>query len=289
MVATEVKIERFAGQLASHCSVVPKTLVAVATPQNYRGERKGKRVLCQHFLSTRERVKTQEGSTKKEKNPRSINGIRHAIHDGEGVLPMAATALLLNPEPTPIGRYQGKSLELAHLVAHHSARFRRIALAHLGNVADAEDAVQDALLSALTHVDQFRGQAQMSTWLTSIVINSARMKLRRRSRQVQFVLDETLRDQQISLADLVSDTRPGPEQVYRNREMAGTLARATSGLSPILRMTFQLRDVDGLSISETAHRMGVPSGTVKARLARARARLRKAINQRSAGSGHRIR
>ena len=62
-------------------------------------------------------------------------------------------------------------------------------LGHLGNV-DADDAVQDALLPALTHVDQLKGRAQMSTWLTTIVINSARMKLRRRLSQVQVALDE---------------------------------------------------------------------------------------------------
>jgi RNA polymerase sigma-70 factor (ECF subfamily) len=60
----------------------------------------------------------------------------------------------------------------------------------LGNGADAEDAVQDALPPALTHVDQFKGRAQMSTWLTTIVINSARMKLRRRLSQGQVALDE---------------------------------------------------------------------------------------------------
>ncbi len=94
---------------------------------------------------------------------------------------MATTTLQLNPEPIPISRCQGKAQKLADLITSHSPRFRRIALAHLGNPADAEDAVQDALLSALTHLDQFRGQAKMSTWLTTIVINSARMKLRRRS------------------------------------------------------------------------------------------------------------
>jgi RNA polymerase sigma-70 factor, ECF subfamily len=262
----------------------------MATPQIYSGRTKAERRVLPGTLfrleSRSKRIKVHE----KENNPWPVlNGIRHAIGDGEGIPPMAATALLLNPELIPIGECTGKSHELAHLVAHHSRRFRRIALAHLGNVADAEDAVQDAIVSALTHVDQFRGQAQMSTWLTSIVINSARMQLRRRSRKLQFVYDETLQDQQISLADLVSDTRPSPEQEYQDREMAGALARATSRLSPILRMTFQLRDVDGLSIRETAHRMGVPSGTVKARLARARARLRKSINQRSGGSGNQIR
>ena len=197
---------------------------------------------------------------------------------------MAATALQPSPQPIPIGGHRRKVQELMHLIAHHSPRFRRIALAHLGNVADAEDAVQDALLSALTHMDQFRGQAKMSTWLTSIVINSARMKLRRRSLRVQISLDETFPEQNLSLADFVSDTRPGPEHLYQDRELATTLAYATSRLSPALRMTFQLRDLDGLSIRETAHRMGVPSGTVKARLARARTRLKKAIKQSTGAS-----
>jgi RNA polymerase sigma-70 factor, ECF subfamily len=206
----------------------------------------------------------------------TLNGIQLALKEGEGVPSMAATALRINAEPILIDCYQRNVQELTSVIAHHSPRFRRIALAHLGNVADAEDAVQDALLSALTHVDQFRGRAKMSTWLTTIVINSARMKLRRRSPRV-VSLDETFREQNLSLADFVSDIRPGPEHLYQIRESAVTLALAASRLSPILRMTFQLRDVDGLSIRETAHRMGVPSGTVKARLARARTRLKQTI------------
>jgi RNA polymerase sigma-70 factor, ECF subfamily len=214
----------------------------------------------------------------------TLDGIQLALKEGEGVPSMAATALRMNSEPIPIDCYQRNIQELTSVIAHHSSRFRRIAMCHLGNVADAEDAVQDALLSALTHVNQFRGQAKMSTWLTTIVINSARMKLRRRSRRMQISLDETFREQNLSLADFVSDTQPGPEHLYRDREIAATLSCATSRLSPALRMTFQLRDLDGLSIRETAHRMGVPSGTVKARLARARARLKKAIEQNSGAS-----
>jgi RNA polymerase sigma-70 factor (ECF subfamily) len=191
---------------------------------------------------------------------------------------MAATALQLSPEPTAVERYQSKVQELTHVITHHSTRFRRIALGHLSNVADAEDAVQDALLSALTHVHQFRGQAKMSTWLTTIVINSARMKLRRRLRPVQLALDE-IDGQYHPLEDIVSDRRPGPEEAYREREIAETLALATSRLSPTLRRTFQLRDINGLSIRETAVLLGVPTGTVKARLARARVRLREAISK----------
>ena len=190
---------------------------------------------------------------------------------------MAATALQLNPESIAVECYQGNVQELTDVITHHSARFRQIALGHLSNLADAEDAVQDALLSALTHVHQFRGQAKMSTWLTTIVINSARMKLRRRLTWVPLALDETGGQQDLPLEDTVSDTRRGPEEAYHEREIAETLARATSRLSPTLRTTFQLRDIEGLSIRETADLLGVPTGTVKARLARARVRLREAM------------
>jgi RNA polymerase sigma-70 factor, ECF subfamily len=192
---------------------------------------------------------------------------------------MAATALQLSPEPIAVECYQRRMQELTDVIITHSPRFRRIALGHLSSAADAEDAVQDALLSALTHVDQFKGRAKMSTWLTTIVINSARMKLRRRLSPVQIALEETVGEQNVSVADMVSDTRPDPEEVYRKREIAETLADATSRLSPTLRRTFQLRAVEGFSIRETAHLLRVPEGTVKARLARARVRLKEVIEK----------
>jgi RNA polymerase sigma-70 factor (ECF subfamily) len=205
----------------------------------------------------------------------ALNGIRHAF-SMPGVPSMAAAALRPNPESTPIDRYQRDVRELTDLIASHSPRFRRIALSHLGDEADAEDAVQDALLAALTHVDQFRGQARMSTWLTAIVINSARMKLRRRFGRVCLALDQTNR-QDFTLAEMLSDTRSGPEETYRKREIVEKLAQAASQLTPTLLRTFQLRDVHGLNIRETAYLLGVPTGTVKARLARARMKLREAI------------
>lgn len=198
---------------------------------------------------------------------------------------MACTALKLCPEPIPTEYQPTNFKKLTDAIDRYSPRFRRIALCHLGNVADAEDAVQDAMLSALTHIDQFRGRAQMSTWLTAIVINSARMKLRRRAAQFQIVWEREGKEQSPSLADLIPDARPTPEEAYRKREIVERLAHATGRLSPILRMTFQLRDVDGLSIRETARVLGVPPGTVKARLARARSGIRETIRKKTAHSG----
>jgi RNA polymerase sigma-70 factor, ECF subfamily len=192
---------------------------------------------------------------------------------------MSATALQLNLEPTANECYQRKVQALTDVVTRHSSRFYRIAANRLSNVADAEDAVQDALLSALRHVHQFRGQAKMSTWLTTIVINSARMKLRKRFASVQLALDDMDGRQDLMLENMVPDTRPDPEEAYRRREVAKLLAQAISRLSPILRTTFYLRDVRGLSIRETAHLLAVPTGTVKARLARARTRLREVMGE----------
>jgi RNA polymerase sigma-70 factor, ECF subfamily len=192
---------------------------------------------------------------------------------------MATIAIEVNPEAVAAECYPRRIQELAELVTSHSLRFRRIALRQLGNAADAEDAVQDALLSAWTHVDQFKGRAKMSTWLTTIVINSVRMKLRRRSSHLQIALDETDGERNVSVAEVVSDTRPDPEEVYSTREFAEALTNATSRLSPTLRTTFQLRDIEGLSIRETAQQLGVPTGTVKARLARARVRLKEVIRK----------
>ena len=154
--------------------------------------------------------------------------------------------------------------------------FYRKAYRHLGNAADAEDAVQDALLAAYKHLDQFRGQSQMSTWLTTIVINCARMHLRKRPRQIHLSLDERLgEDQEYSLADRLAHSGPSPEDDCRNSELDRRLTQFTKQLSPPLRKAFQLRELEGLSTSEAAQILGVPDGTVKARVSRARAKLRR--------------
>ena len=100
----------------------------------------------------------------------------------------------------------------------------------------------------------------MSTWVTTIVLNSARMKLGRRLPQMQIPLDETDGEQNVSVADMLPDTRLDPEHVYREREIVEILVHAISRLSPTLRRTFQLHAVEDLSIRETAHLLGVPGG-----------------------------
>lgn len=165
--------------------------------------------------------------------------------------------------------------QLEQIMASGLPPLYRRAYRILGNAADAEDAVQDALLAAYTHLHQFRGQAQISTWLTTIMLNCARLQLRRRAKHIQVSLDEPAGGPQpVSVSERLADHRPTPEDEYRASELSTRLTHLHGQLSPTLRRTFQLRDVDGLSIRETARILGVPTGTVKAQSARARKRLK---------------
>jgi len=174
----------------------------------------------------------------------------------------------------------GAAQQLEQILARGLPPLYQRAYRILGNAADAEDAVQDALLAAYTHLHQFRGQAQISTWLTTIVLNSARLQLRRRPRPVHVSLDEsTGGPQPVSVSERLADHRPNPEDEYRESELSTRLTHLHRQLSPTLRRTFQLRDIDRLSIRETARILGVPTGTVKARSARARKRLKELMRR----------
>jgi RNA polymerase sigma-70 factor (ECF subfamily) len=120
----------------------------------------------------------------------------------------------------------------------------------------------------------------MSTWLTTILLNCARLQLRRRRRHVHMSLDETKGElQPVSLSERLADHRADPEDECRESELKARLTPLHSQLSPILRRTFQLRHLDGLSIRETARILGVPTGTVKAQSARARKRLKELMRR----------
>jgi RNA polymerase sigma-70 factor, ECF subfamily len=175
---------------------------------------------------------------------------------------------------------QVASETFAHILSRGLPSLYRGAYRLLGNAADAEDAVQDALLAAYTHLDQFRAQSKMSTWLGAIVHNSARMQLRRRLRHVHVSLDEpTGEAEEHHALQQLTDRRPSPEDDCRNGELSRRLTHFQSQLTPTLRKTFQLRDIDGLSIREAAQILGVPLGTVKAQSARARKKLRELMRR----------
>jgi RNA polymerase sigma-70 factor (ECF subfamily) len=168
--------------------------------------------------------------------------------------------------------------EMFSVLSHRLPSLYRYAYRLLGNETDAEDAVQDALLAAYKHLNQFRGDAQLSTWLTTIVINCARMHLRKRTRYIHVSLDSRIgEDQEHPLSDILVDDRPNPEDECHRSMLHRRLMKSAVQLSPTLRKTFHLRFVDHLSICETARVLGVPVGTVKAQTSRAKAKLKKLV------------
>jgi RNA polymerase sigma-70 factor (ECF subfamily) len=168
-----------------------------------------------------------------------------------------------------------RAQELDHVVSHYVPMLHKRAFRFLGNVSDAEDAVQDSLLSAYKHLGQFRGQAKISTWLTAIVANTARMQLRRRGRCIS--LEQQQGEDGLALSERLPDSKPSPEEVCSTVELHDRLVNGIKKLSPTLRRTIQLRDIDGLTTKEAAQILGVPEGTVRARLARARAKLARIV------------
>jgi RNA polymerase sigma-70 factor (ECF subfamily) len=126
---------------------------------------------------------------------------------------MAAIEVFIEDERSiRAGLLGDRAQELDHAVSRYLPIFHKRALRFLGNAHDAEDAVQDALLSAYKHLDQFRGQAKLSTWLTTIVTNAARMQLRRRGR-VHLSLDQHFGEDDLAFSERLPDTKPGPEEI----------------------------------------------------------------------------
>jgi RNA polymerase sigma-70 factor (ECF subfamily) len=186
-----------------------------------------------------------------------------------------------------VGLSTESTRDLNDAVLYNLPMFYRRAFRFLGNSADAEDAVQDALLSAYKNFAQFRGQARISSWLTAIVTNAARMQLRRR-RGVYLSLEQQEPEDGLVLSERLAASEPGPEELCRTSEARARLLKGVRQLSPPLRRAFQLRGIDGLTTKETSDALGIPEGTVKAQLARARMKLARFMTAKPSGQHPRI-
>jgi RNA polymerase sigma-70 factor, ECF subfamily len=154
------------------------------------------------------------------------------------------------------------------------------ALRVLGNAEDAEDALQDGLLSAYRNLKRFEGRSQFSTWLTRIVINAALMKRRSAKARPAVSLDETHHEDELPAAERFADDSPNPEQLYAGTEIREMINENLDELSPLLRTAFVLREVQGYSTGEAAKKLGVTENTLKARLWRARHQLAARLSNR---------
>ncbi len=152
-----------------------------------------------------------------------------------------------------------------------------MALSFMRNEADAEDVAQEAFLQAFRKLDAFRGEAKFGTWLISITLNEARGRLRRSKVLKMESLDETdEEDGHISPA-LLRDWKEIPSEALERKEMQHLLESAVSELPLIYRETFLLRDVEEMSVAETAEMLAISVPLVKVRLHRARIMLQRSL------------
>jgi RNA polymerase sigma-70 factor (ECF subfamily) len=157
------------------------------------------------------------------------------------------------------------------VLRRYNQRLYRLARAITGDAGEAENVVRDACVCAYRGLKQFAGRTTFATWLTRITISEALERLRREGRLVEF--EET--------TPTVSSDALGPEQHVANRELGELLEEAVDALPDIYRAAFMLRDVEGLSTSETAACLDITEQTAKKRLHRARVLLRNHLSARA--------
>ena len=152
-----------------------------------------------------------------------------------------------------------------------------MALSYMKNEADAEDVSQEAFIRAFRKLESFRAESKFSTWLISITINEARTRLRRQALVRMEPLDQHPdEDKGISPA-LLRDWREIPSEAVQREEVRNLIQLAVEQLPDIYREVFLLRDVEELTISETAEALNISIPSVKVRLHRARMRLQKQL------------
>ena len=147
---------------------------------------------------------------------------------------------------------------------------------------DAEDIVQEAFVKAFCNIKSFEGRSAFCTWLIRIAVNEALGRIRHRQKFPHSPLEFTCEDDTVFELQIASPSA-SPEELCNDGELRRALGRAVHRLRPRLRTVFVLRDVQGMSAQETAEILRITVGTVKARLFRARLRLRQMLAPYVAG------
>src|SRR5271157_644719 len=195
---------------------------------------------------------------------------------------MSESGVVLN-NPEQIGRREqelilnvqrGQHELFYELVQPYERRVYAAALAILRNEHDAEDVAQEAMLKAFANIRQFRAEARFSTWLIQITVNEALMRRRRERTVVMEGLDNR-RDEESEYAPRdFADWREIPSETLERKEVRQMLAEALASLGEKYREVFVLRDMQHLTIEETARALRISTASVKTRLLRARLMLR---------------
>ena len=182
------------------------------------------------------------------------------------------------PEKTLIRAAQRGDLEAFNqLVLRYQNLLFGIALRLLNDEDVAADAVQEALISAFRRFHTFRGDS-LRSWLARVVVNACYDEMRKKRRQHSVPLEQyNAEGDEIETSYWLVDTQANPELQYESSELEAAIQKSLDKLSPIYRLMLVLVDIEGLSYEEAALAAGVPVGTVKSRLARARLQVQKSL------------
>jgi RNA polymerase sigma-70 factor (ECF subfamily) len=161
----------------------------------------------------------------------------------------------------------------------HNQRLYRLARGVVRNDSEAEDIVQEGYVRAFTHLDSFRGDSTLATWLSRIVINEALGRLRKRRRTTEIPISDEQNSQAKIIQFPLNASTDDPERTMAQRQILQLVEQATDMLPDIYRCVFVARVIEGLSIEETADLLGVRPETVKTRLHRARNLVRKQLDE----------
>jgi RNA polymerase sigma-70 factor (ECF subfamily) len=166
------------------------------------------------------------------------------------------------------------------LMRRYNPRLFRVARSILKDDAEAEDALQEAYVQAYRNMDGFRGEAEVATWLTRIVINQALMQVRRRKRERNVVpFGHQGPDQDDQEANMADPRAESPSDLTLRAEVRKIIERRIDELPIAFRTVFMMREVEEMTVHETAECLGIPEATVRTRLFRARALLRDSLER----------
>ena len=173
---------------------------------------------------------------------------------------------------------RGSPTAFGAMMRRYNRRLYRTARAILKDDSLAEDALQEAYLAAFRHMDEFRGDAALGTWLTRIVVNQALQALRR-TRRDRVVVPFEESDAQHEALNVADSPDTGPENMLLRSQTRRLIERNIDALPEGYRTVFVLREVEDLTVEETAAALDIPAATVRTRLFRAKARLRESLAQ----------
>jgi RNA polymerase sigma-70 factor, ECF subfamily len=222
----------------------------------------------------------------------SSTRLNNASRDREAPIPVNVTPSAskmpdrLETEPTDsefVERAKGGNLDAFEaLTNRYKLRVYSLALRMLGQTQDAEDVTQQTFLSALENLRGFRGEASFATWLLRIATHAALKVIRKRKGLATVSLDEATEpkdSERIPHPEYIADWRQSPEELVHRSEIGRLLNEALTQLDEKHRLVFLLRDVEELSIKETAEALGLSEANTKVRLLRARLQLREILTR----------